>query len=172
MISVNNLILLSEESLLWIYIGRVNSMEASMSFRSIKNDELPRGTKSTMWYRWGETRFHSDCGTEKELSETRLSLLGWPFMSCWKGGHLSPGGGGGMRALDLRPTGEGGGGGGGSGEVRAWDLRPTGGRGGGGCALVTHHGPMTGGVVSKRRTNALDAAPDAGQGIEKPDSPA
>ncbi|KAK0136102.1 hypothetical protein N1851_028001 [Merluccius polli] len=28
-------------------------MEASMSFRSIKNDELPRGTKSTTWYSFG-----------------------------------------------------------------------------------------------------------------------
>ena len=42
--------------------------------------------------------------------------------------------------------------------------------GGGGGAIVTHHGPMTGGVVSKggQIRVRLDAAPDAGQGFEKP----
>ena len=40
-----------------------------------------------------------------ELSETRLSRLGWPSMSCWKGGHLSPGGGGG--GARLGPTADG-----------------------------------------------------------------
>ena len=49
----------------------------------------------------------------------------------------------------------------------------TGGRGGGG-GVGTHCGPMTGGGVSKggHIRVRLDAAPDAGQGFEKPDSPA
>ena len=56
---------------------------------------------------------------------------------------------------------------------RTYDRRGWGG-GGGGCAIVIHHGPMTGGVVSKggQIRVRLDAAPDAGQGFEKPDSPA
>ena len=50
-----------------------------MFFRSIKNDELPRGTKAPCGT--GEdkrvfTQSQRDCGTEKELSETRLPLLG------------------------------------------------------------------------------------------------
>ena len=53
---------------------------------------------------------------------------------------------------------------------RTYDRRG----GGGGGAIVIHHGPMTGGGVSKggQIRIRLDAAPDAGQGFEKPDSPA
>ena len=53
---------------------------------------------------------------------------------------------------------------------RTYDRR---GWGGGGCAIVIHHGPMTGGGVSKggQIRVRLDAAPDAVQGFDKPDSP-
>ena len=83
----------------------------------------------------------------------------------------------------------------GGGEVRALDLRPT--EGGETRAIVTHLGPTADGGGGARDSNTpqtydqradlrpagvsqkggqirvwLDAAPDAGQGFEKPDSPA
>ena len=80
MISVNNLTYPPERRITYLNLHRTGKlMEASMSFQSIKNYGLPRGTKTPRGK--GEakrvfTQSQRDCGTEKELSETRLSLLG------------------------------------------------------------------------------------------------
>ena len=55
--------------------------------------------------------------------------------------------------------------------MRSCNTPGTYGRRGGARAIVTHHGPMTGGRTGGQIRVWLDAVPDAGHGIEKPDSP-
>ena len=86
--------------------ARVSSVRVRVKSKSLKKNLSQvrvESTTHTSQVRVESLLIHIESESSPSPSRVRvitkayMLLLGWPSMSCWKGGHLSPGGGGGAR---------------------------------------------------------------------------